>query len=522
MNILNKSIIAAAAVVLGGGQINAQLSLGTDCGCPPLASRTVVSLSGPITSDASTIDNQARQFPAGRTDLTCDKVYIINNKIYIPSGSEVWVEPGTVFKGTNDGLTEADALIVSRGGKLYANGTESCPIIFTSAGNVPSTTNITDPLAGDPLDGTFPLNARSHWGGIIMLGFAPNNVLAIDNAALTVSDGVSGIEGLDVAESRNHYGGSDADDSSGSLKYVSIRHGGISIAANNEINGLTLGSVGRGTTLEHIEIVSNADDGIEFFGGTVDLKWATVFFCGDDGFDWDQGYNGRGQFWYSVENDSDKGWEIDGDDGGSVKPFYSDPQVYNSTMIGDGTGGDFAISAKSETQGRIANSIFTNHSTGLRIEGATTIGFYTSGEFEVLNNLWENMTTYFNADGTDISAQLAADGNLQQTGVIDYQYTIDVSTNAITDGYDPVPAVNTPNINVSAANRPPNDGFFDLVSYKGAFEPGATPWTAGYTVAALLGTDTSLVDCPTDTDRDGDTDVDDLLQLIGSYNTSCN
>jgi len=523
MRTFSKVVAMVAATAFTYTTAEAQMSLGEDCGCPDLASRTVVSLSdNGITSDATIGTESARAFPAGRTDLTCDNVYIINDKIYVPGGAQVYIEPGTVLKGTNDPSFDADAFIVSRDGQLFANGTECCPIIFTSAGDVPSSTNITDPLAGDPLDGTYPLSNRGEWGGLIMLGNAPNNLLAADGASLTVTDGVGGVEGLDVASSRNWYGGSDSDDNSGILRYVSVRHGGIQIALDNEINGITLGSVGRGTTIEHVEVVANGDDGIEWFGGTVDVKYAAVMFCGDDGFDWDQGFSGRGQYWYSVENGSDKGWEIDGDDGSSTKPFYSNPTVYNATMIGDGSSGDIAISAKSETQGTIANSIFTNHETGLNIGGSTTRSFFDAGDFTMTDNLWENMGTYAAQDGAadaTLATELNNRGNAEATGIIDYVNVLDLVNNTASNGYDPVPEVGTPGI--ISSNLPPNDGWFDVVNFKGAFKPGAEPWTAGWSVGALVQLDNSLVECPTDVDRDGDTDVDDLLQLIGSYNTSC-
>ena len=122
------------------------------------------------------------------------------------------------------------------------------------------------------------------------------------------------IEGIDINEPRGAFGGSDEADSSGVLRYVSIRHGGTLIGADNEINGLTLGAVGSGTTVEFVEVFANLDDGIEFFGGTVNTRYLVVAYCGDDSFDYDQGFRGKGQYWFTIQDaDSGDGGEHDGD-----------------------------------------------------------------------------------------------------------------------------------------------------------------------------------------------------------------
>ena len=128
-----------------------------------------------------------------------------------------------------------------------------------------------------------------------------------------------------------------------------------------------MGSVGRATCLHHIEVVANSDDGVEFFGGTVDLKYGVVFANDDDGFDWDHGYTGRGQFWVviKVPGLGDNGLEIDSDDSNSGANPKSHPTVYNVTCIGDDT--DSGIEAKELTEGEIYNSIFANYSIGLNL-----------------------------------------------------------------------------------------------------------------------------------------------------------
>jgi hypothetical protein len=173
--------------------------------------------------------------------------------------------------------------------------------------------------AGTNLD----VSQNGLWGGLIVLGNAPGSFEG------DVSE--FQIEGIPADDTFGLYGGDDPADNSGSLCYISLRHGGASIGENNEINGLTLGGVGSGTTINQIEIVSNLDDGIEFFGGTVNLTNAIVWSQGDDGFDADQGYSGTlSNFVYIAGEDSDHGLEIDGPEGSAQGRFTFE----NGTLIG--------------------------------------------------------------------------------------------------------------------------------------------------------------------------------------------
>lgn len=221
----------------------------------------------------------------GTTTWTQDNIYILDGFVFVNDGDVLNIEPGTVIKGRSGSGADASALIVARGGVIHANGTQESPIIFT--------------FESDALDGSTPFNVRGQWGGVILLG----------SAQLNSSPGETQIEGIPDNESRGRYGGIDNMDSSGSISYVSIRHGGTDIGAGNEINGLTLGGVGAGTTLDYIEVISNADDGIEFFGGTASMKHVVTAFCGDDSFDYDEGWRGYGQFWCTVqeEGEGDRG-----------------------------------------------------------------------------------------------------------------------------------------------------------------------------------------------------------------------
>ena len=503
-----KSLIIAAAAIFSYSNVSAQLELGDDCGCPDLASRTAV--------DLSTLTDVDGNLPVGATTLTCDNVYMIDEKVYVQDGGELFIQPGTVLRGVFGLTVDANALIVSRGGKIFANGTDCCPIIFTDE--------------NDPLDGSYSVDIRGQWGGLIILGRATNNLLLADGD-LAVGDGVGNIEGLVPGDSRNHYGGSDDNDSSGSLRYVSLRHGGTDIGEGNEINGLTLGSVGRGTTLEYIEVIANDDDGVEFFGGTVDLKYATVMFCNDDYFDWDQGWSGRGQFWYGVQlpafdggsAQGDEGFESDGDDQNSGNDFASNPTIYNATMIGRGS--NRGMLAKEGTNGHIANSIFTNFAAGVDLADEAghpmdAIQNYNAETLTFSNNCFDGVTDLLTVAGAPAPAVTLASfqgaGNGLAAGVIDFSITIDPATNVVTAALNPVPT-----IDVTSPEVAPVDDFFSGANYKGAFKPGATPWTAGWTLEQLLGGNNSIVDCPEDINKDGNVNVDDFLQLLGAFNTSC-
>lgn len=499
---------AFAAVALAGAAVtgvNAQMSLGTECGCPDLASRTDVNLTAIATGDEL----------QGITNLTCDNTYFIDDLLYVPSGAELYIEPGTVLRGVFGEDVDANALVVARGGKIFANGNEHCPIIFTDE--------------NDPLDGTYSVDIRGQWGSLILLGNAPNNLLLADGG-LAVADGVGSIEGLLPNDSRNFYGGNDSDDNSGVLRYVSLRHGGTDIGEGNEINGLTMGSVGKGTVIEHVEVVANDDDGFEWFGGTVDCKYLTVLFCNDDYFDWDQGWTGRAQYLFGVmlpafgqlSAQGDEGFEIDGDDQDSNNSPLSNPTVYNATIIGRSA--NRGILAKENTQGEISNSIFANFPQGIDLDNDRAIDAvdqWENGDLVFLNNSFAGVATSLTVGGGAASAsQLAdfsADGNITDNGVIDFAFTIDPTTNAVSDAYNPVPEMGEAQSSLTA----PNDGFFDPVAYRGAFKPGAEPWTAGWTLGTLLETDNSLIACPEDINNDGAIDVLDFLELNSAFGTDC-
>lgn len=207
---------------------------------------------------------------------TKDKIYILARRIAVEDGATLTIEAGTVIKGEAGSGANASALVIARGAKLRALGTAQEPIIFTSVADEIQPGQIASPN----LEPTF----AGLWGGVIVLGRAPSSFPG------DVSE--FQIEGIPPSDINGRYGGNDANDDSGVIQYISIRHGGSNIGEGNEINGLTLGGVGAGTVIENVEVIANDDDGIEWFGGTVNVTNAVVWNSGDDALDTDQAWAG--------------------------------------------------------------------------------------------------------------------------------------------------------------------------------------------------------------------------------------
>jgi hypothetical protein len=271
---------------------------------------------------------------------------ILEGLVFVNDGSILTIEPGVVIKGKPGQEGAASALIVSRGAKIFAEGTALNPIIFTAF--------------DDQLNGNLGNQDRGLWGGVIILG----------NARLNSFPGESNIEGIPIGEPRGIYGGNNDNDDSGTLKYVSIRHGGTDIGLGNEINGLTLGGVGSKSTIEFIEIFANKDDGLEIFGGTVRCRYIVSAYCGDDQFDTDEGYRGYGQFWFAVTDET--GESCAEHDGGTnpVTAFpYAIPNIYNVTYIGNQIVAEKPVmSFNDNAGGNYANSIFITGKKGISFE----------------------------------------------------------------------------------------------------------------------------------------------------------
>jgi len=231
--------------------------------------------------------------------------YELDGRVTVTSGVTLTIEEGVVVKGQTGAGANASVLLVARGGTLNANGTAADPIIFTSVADEIEPGQITSPN----LDPTFD----NLWGGVIILGDAPISASA---------DEVQ-IEGIPPTDQNGLYGGQNEGHNGGTIRYISIRHGGTNIGDGNEINGLTLGGVGSGTTIENVEVVANQDDGIEWFGGNVDITNALIWNSGDDGLDTDQDWIGTCENFIIVSPRGGSGFELDGPEGSLNRGFHT-------------------------------------------------------------------------------------------------------------------------------------------------------------------------------------------------------
>jgi hypothetical protein len=243
-------------------------------------------------------------------------IYILEGRITVLDGATLTIQPGVIVKGREGTESNATALMIARGGKLQAVGTADSPIIFTSVADQIVPGEIASPNLEPTVNGL--------WGGVLVLGKAH---ISADAEAMQ-------IEGIPPSDLNGLYGGNLDDDNSGTLKYISIRHGGANIGEGNEINGLTLGGVGSGTVIENIEIVSNQDDGTEWFGGTVSVKNLVVWNTGDDAVDTDQSWAGTLDN-FIVVNPGDECFELDGPEGTMVaKHTIKNGSVYAGNAQG--------------------------------------------------------------------------------------------------------------------------------------------------------------------------------------------
>ena len=404
----------------------------------------------------------------GTTTWRKGNQYLLDGFVFVNEGQTLTIEPGTVIRGRSGQGEQASALIVARGAKIMAQGTAEDPIIFTGE--------------DDDLQGSVSTTANGLWGGLILLGHAPLNITGNE----------AQIEGVPFYETRGIFGGNDEDDNSGILKYVSIRHGGTDIGEGNEINGLTLGGVGRATTIEFVEIISNKDDGIEFFGGNVNCRYILSVFNEDDAFDYDLGYSGKGQFWLAIQNpaDGDLAVECGGGQDPELGTPYSLPVIFNGTFIGRGSHiTNHIVQFNKNAGGIFANSIFSNQFGGISIEykdaSSSSYAHFTNGNLEIKNNVFWNVADNISEDIFSVFAENGTNVTSQNQ---DFKAYFLQGTNVVSDPGFIISEDSywlIPSNNVSGNLAPVPDSWFLEVNFKGAF--GTVNWADEWTLLSQSG-----------------------------------
>jgi len=394
------------------------------------------------------------------TTWSANNTYLMNGFIRVMPGATLTVEPGTVIYGK---IGSKASLIVRQGAKLMAEGTALKPIVFTSEYSKPG--SVQEPAAGD-------------WGGIILLGKAKINPTA----------GTAQIEG--TGDPADIYGGTDDEDNSGSLKYVRIEYPGIAYAKDNEINGLTFGAVGRGTTIDYVQVAYSGDDSFEWFGGTVNCKHLIAYAGVDDDFDTDFGYSGKLQFLLGVRHPNiadqagaSNGFESDNDASGSINSPRTSPTWWNVTMIGPKATPTTSIDAKyghglhlrRSSQNKINNMLITGWAKdGIFIDGKQTNLDAQSGAMYLKNSIVAGAAKAIDTVGSngafDITSWFNANNNryfsANENAMLESPFSL--------PNPNPMPKAGSPALTGGAI--PPNDGFFDpSATYVGAF--GAEDWT---------------------------------------------
>ncbi len=406
--------------------------------------KTETVLSGDITSDMT---------------LTSDKTYLLRDIVRVQSGATLTIQPGTIIYGEN---STQGSLIIKPGGKIIAEGTVNNPIVFTSEFNKPGSTQ--EPTYGD-------------WGGIILLGNAPINV----------PGGTASIEGPG-----DSYGGSNPDDNSGILKYVRIEYPGIAYSLNNEINGLTFGGVGRGTTIDYVQVSYSGDDSYEWFGGTVNCKHLIAYRGWDDDFDTDFGYEGKLQYLVGLrdpeiaDQSESNGFESDNDGSGSLNVPRTSPTWWNVTLVGPmpTTASVYnskykrAMHLRRSSENKINNALILGWPNGILIDGINTTTDAQNGVMYVKNSIEAGVPGYqvdsVRSNGTFNPALFFSSNNNRSFA--------DVSDVSLVYPFD----LNNPNFLplstspvLTGAGTPTNDGFFDpAAAFVGAF--GTEDWTFGW------------------------------------------
>ncbi len=431
--------------------------------------------------------------PTPSTTLSRDTVYIMSGRIFVGQNAgcpqEITIQSGAVVKGALGELGNASSLIITKWGKIHAMGTATQPILFTTV--LDNEDDANDLGAFD----------RYMWGGVILLGNA------------RISEDSAYIEGINF-DPRGSYGGLNDVDSSGEMHYVSIRHGGKIIGNDNEINGLTFGGVGSKTVIDHIEVFANGDDGFEWFGGTVNCKYLVSVYGNDDLFDFDFGYKGKLQYGYGAFspmnpdiNGGDQGIEGDGfayplnsgNQGLTDTTRYSKPKWSNLTLIGAGnpqntnTANDLVFRLRDGTAGDFKNMVAQDWRLNLgRIENQGGIPCnapcrLANDELNVEGSVFWNLGNWFGSFADVMVAGIGADSiaakNVYANPLLN---SMPNGANWTTNSIDPRPSPTGPAVTTTHYQMPV-DGFFEPVTYAGAFSPTEKSWMEGWTAISQMG-----------------------------------
>lgn len=387
--------------------------------------------------------------------------FTLKGYVFFEEGSEINIAPGAVIKSD---ITNKGALIIERGAKINAIGTAAKPIVFTS---------------GKPVGERNP----GDWGGVVILGKAKTN----RTTEPTIEGGIG-----------KNYGGTVDNDNSGTLKYVRIEFAGIAAQPNSEINGLTLGGVGSGTTIEYVQVSYGNDDAFEIFGGTVNAKYLVAYGTADDDFDFDFGYTGKIQFGISLRNpsvvdpgDAGNGIECDNDGTGTLATPVTRPVLSNFTFIGPNVDLTASKNHNFANRFRRSSNFVLNNSVligwmkgGLSLESDASYNSFvsTANTSEFKNNLLHANTAPYKigsvtvVGATDIAVKAKAEAN----GTITLAAAADAK---ITDPFNLLspnllPAAGSPALSGSAFAGDLSNTFFTTTTYRGAF--GSNNWLAGW------------------------------------------
>lgn len=366
------------------------------------------------------------------------------------------IEPGVQVMGKTGTFAN---LVITRGSKLMAMGTKSAPIVFSSDD------------AG--LDGS------GEWGGLIMHGYAPHNECDEGGSYCDIdSEGESGFAG-----------GYDPDDNSGVLRYVVVAEGGYEFSTGNEINGISLVAVGRGTEMDYIQVHGNSDDGIEFYGGNVNVKHGVFTSNNDDSVDWDEGYQGNMQY-IIVKQSASKGEAFEMDTEGSSSGFLSKPTLANVTIINDKVAdrATYSLNFKKRSGGFFHNTVVTVAASSetavdmcINVDGSGSVAL--AGTALVINNWIQDC-----AQGEGLHGQLSSSNvSFDTTTVIETNAALDAFLSSQAPEASGLVPLDWSVINGAYPESNADTSYLDATDYIGAVNPnGSDPWWAGWVVPGSL------------------------------------